>query len=117
MSRITLGFILITLVACATPTQSDVNGNWNFSMNSPFGELSANVQMLVEGESLTGEFDMGGGRKWLIEQGSISGGEIAFNINRDGSSMTYEMTGTGEGNLIAGIASAMGTEVEWSMSK
>jgi hypothetical protein len=31
--------------------------------------------------------------------------------------MTYEMTGTVEGNLIAGIASAMGTEVEWSMSK
>jgi hypothetical protein len=117
MLKIILTSIVITLAACASPAQSNVNGSWNFSMNSPFGEISANVEILADGESLTGEFDMGGGRKWAIEQGSMSGNQIAFNINRDGTSMTYEMTGTLEGNYIAGIASAMGTEVEWSMSK
>lgn len=117
MIRIIFAFIVLTFAYGTASAQSEVSGSWTFSMDSPNGSVGADVTLVAAGESLTGEFDMGGGRKWPIEEGTISGGKIAFKINRDGSSMTYVMTGTVEGNAIAGIASAMGTEIEWSMSK
>lgn len=36
--------------------------------------------MKVEGETLTGEFDPGGGRKWVIEKGKVAGNDISFLI-------------------------------------
>ena len=113
--------ITIALVTFASSTiwaQSQVEGMWDFSMSSPFGALvGAKVTMKIEGSTLTGEFDLGGGRTWPIEEGTIQGNEITFKINRDGASMTYEMNAIVEGNSIKGTASAMGTIVDWSMSK
>jgi hypothetical protein len=86
-------------------------------MNSPQGSVTAKVIMKIEGAELTGEFDLGGGRTWPIEEGTIDGGDIAFSITRDGASMTYEMSGTIEGDSITGVASAMGTTIDWSMTR
>jgi len=86
-------------------------------MNNPMGSVDAKVIMATEGSTLTGEFDLGGGRKWPIEEGKIEGNIISFNINRDGAAMTYVMNGRVAEGLINGTASAMGTIVEWSMSK
>ena len=61
--------------------------------------------------------DLGNGRTWAIEDGTIEGNRIKFNINRDGAAMTYVMAGTIEGNKVNGTASAWGSTVTWGMSR
>ena len=118
MIKKVITIVLITFASSVIWAQSQVDGTWDFSMSSPFGALvSAKVTMQIEGATLAGEFDMGGGRKWPIEEGTVQGNEIAFKINRDGASMTYVMNATVDGNSIKGTANAMGSVVDWSMSK
>ena len=107
--------LIICISALSTTAQSPAHGVWNFSMESPMGSVSAIVTINVGEDVLTGEFDLGGGRTWLIEDGTIDGNIISFNINRDGSSMTYIMTAQIEGNSMTGVAAAMGTTAGWSM--
>jgi len=116
MTRTVLILVLM-LVSSSLWAQSPVDGTWNFSMDSPMGSATATVVMESEGSQLTGEFDLGGGRTWPIEEGTIDGNDIAFNINRDGASMTYEMSGSVEGDSIKGVATAMGTTIDWSMTR
>jgi hypothetical protein len=97
--------------------QSPVDGTWAFSMSSPMGAVEAQVVMKTDGTTLTGEFDLGGGRKLAIEEGSVAGSDIAFNITRDGASMTYVMKASVEGDSIKGTAVAMGSTIEWSMTR
>jgi hypothetical protein len=66
---------------------------------------------------LTGEFDLGNGRKWSIEEGRIDGNNISFKINRDGASMTYAMSAQVTGDEFTGTANAMGSVVDWSMKR
>lgn len=110
--------LLATLASCAAgPTSSPVDGTWNFAMNSPMGSVSATVLMTTNGDSLTGTFDLGDGRTWAIEDGMAKGNEISFKIDRDGSPMIYEMTATVDSDSVAGVASAMGMEVPWTMTR
>ena len=109
--------VLLAFSAGSAWAQSAADGTWDFAMASQMGSVAAKVTMKVEGETLTGEFDLGGGRKWAIEEGKVSGNDISFLINRDGAMMTYAMTGNVEGNQVKGAASAMGSVVEWSMTR
>jgi hypothetical protein len=110
--------LLATLASCAAgPAASPVDGTWNFAMNSPMGSVSATVIMAANGDSLTGTFDLGDGRTWAMEDGVANGNEISFKIDRDGSPMVYEMTATVDGDSVAGVASAMGMEVPWTMTR
>ena len=107
---------LVTFASSTLWAQSPVDGTWNFIMDSPMGSIIAKVTMQVEGATLTGEFDMGGGRKWTIESGTIEDNQISFELDRDGA-MTYMMSASVNGNTITGTASAMGSVADWSMSK
>jgi hypothetical protein len=110
--------ILISLTSCATNASlSPADGTWDFTMSSPFGALTATVMMTAEGGMLTGSFDLGGGRTWSIDEGVAEGNEISFRLDRDGSPMVYDMSATVEGDSIIGSASAMGTEVPWTMTR
>lgn len=109
--------IMLMFVSSTLWAQTAVDGTWDFAMNSEMGAVNAKVMMKAEGAVLTGEFDMGNGRKWVIEDGTITGNAITFNINRDGASMTYVMSGSVDGNSITGNAAAMGTTVDWSMTR
>ncbi len=117
MTKKLLVSIFISLASLSIVAQSSANGVWDFSMASPMGSVSAKVTMMVEGNVLKGEFDLGGGRTWPIEEGEVDGNNISFNINRDGSSMTYVMSAEVNEDSISGIASAMGTTAEWSMTR
>ena len=109
---------LSLLTACAaTPTASEVDGTWDFSMTSPFGEVGATVTIVTDGSSLTGDFDLGNGRSWPIEEGITNGNEISFSVDRDGSPMIYKMTATIEGDSATDSASAVGAEVPWTMTR
>lgn len=110
--------LLTVLSSCATsPSSSPADGTWDFSMSSPFGALNATVIMTTGGNTLTGSVDLGGGRIWPIEDGVANGNEISFRIDRDGSPMVYNMSATVDGDSVSGSASAMGTEVPWSMTR
>lgn len=117
LTFISLMFLTSTFLTSTLVAQSPADGTWVFSMQSPMGAVAANVVMAVDGATLTGEFDLGNGRKWLIEGPTIEGNKIAFSITRDGASMTYVMSGNIDGGTIVGLAEAMGTTAEWSMSR
>ena len=118
---LSLLFLLSTLSACATSTSSTASptadGIWDFTMSSPFGAVNAVVTLDTSGDVLIGTFDLGNGRLWPIEEGVASPNEITFKIDRDGSPMVYEMSGTVNGATINGIARAMGAEAPWSMTR
>ncbi len=108
--------ILIAATVLVARAQSGLDGKWNFEMNSQMGSVSAKVDLKVDGTRLTGQFDMGGGRVWPVENGVVDGDRLTFTINRDGR-MTYEMKGKLEGDKISGAAGAMGTTVDWTMAR
>jgi hypothetical protein len=109
-----LGMMLITGQLWA---QSPVDGSWDFTMTSPMGSVTAKVLLATDGNSLIGEFDLGAGRKWPIEEGLVNGNTISFKVNRDGAAMTYVMNATIEGDSAKGVATAMGSTAEWSMTR
>lgn len=114
--RHTLTTLLLAATTLVAAAQSPADGAWTFTLSSPMGIVEAKVEMKVDGETLTGTSDLGGGREWPIEDGTIDGNEIAFVLNRPGA-MTYEMKGTITGDTIAGQAMAMGATVDWSMAR
>ncbi|WP_239490295.1 hypothetical protein [Luteitalea sp. TBR-22] len=116
--RTILTALLIAALTTVLGAESPAAGAWKFTMNSPMGTVEAKVDLKVEGETLKGSFDLGGGRVWPIESGTIKGDAIAFVITRErpsGGTMAYEMKGTVKGEAITGDATAMGNTVEWSM--
>jgi hypothetical protein len=119
MKTILLMLSLVVMAGCTTttPPPPPAEGMWDFTLNSQMGSLKAKVTMAVEDTALTGQFDLGNGRTWPIENGTVDGDSIAFKLNRDGARMTYVMTGNVEGDSIKGVAAAMGSTVEWSMSR
>jgi hypothetical protein len=119
MKTMLLMLSLVVMAGCATTTQPPppAAGLWDFTLNSQMGAVTAKVTMVVEDSALTGQFDLGNGRTWPIEDGTVDGNSIAFKLNRDGAQMTYVMTGNVEGDSIKGVAAAMGSTVEWSMSR
>ncbi|MCG8415357.1 MAG: hypothetical protein MI746_14155 [Pseudomonadales bacterium] len=109
--------MILGLCTASAYADSAADGVWNFAMSSQMGSVSATVIMKIDGDQLTGEFDLGNGRKWAIEDGSVDGDKISFNINRDGASMTYVMSATIDGDTVSGTASALGSVVPWSMTR
>lgn len=79
-------------------------------MESPFGELKAKAVMKSEDGKLTGAFWLDDSRKLEIENGKVDGDKIKFTLKRSrpsGGTMTYEMSGTLEGDTIKGTAVAL----------
>lgn len=107
---------LLLTSALASSAQAPVDGHWTFSMSSPMGTVDAKVEMKADGQTLTGTFDLGGGREWPIKDGVVDGDTISFVLDRDGR-MTYAMKGTLDGDAVKGAAMAMGTSVDWTMTR
>jgi hypothetical protein len=114
--RYLLAIVVAVSALVPASAQSGLDGKWAFEMSSPMGSVTAQVELKAEGDKLTGQFDLGGGRTWPVENGTIEGDSISFTINRDGK-MTYEMKGKLASDKIAGVAGAMGTTVEWGMAR
>lgn len=120
MTRLLLALTLAIGLTGSTRAAAPLDGQWDFAMSSPMGTVEAVVTLKADGTTLTGEFDLGGGRVWSIDDGAINGDRITFQIDRDrpsGGAMTYGMSGTLKGDTITGSASAMGTTVDWTMTR
>ena len=120
MTRLLLALTLAIGLTGSTRAAAPLDGQWDFAMSSPMGTVEAVVTLKADGTTLTGEFDLGGGRVWSVDDGAIDGDRITFQIDRDrpsGGAMTYGMSGTLKGDTITGSASAMGTTVDWTMTR
>jgi hypothetical protein len=113
-------YLLLVALLLASPAaaraQSPADGRWTFTLSSPMGTVTGNVEMKAEGETLTGTFEVNG-TSWPIEKGTVSGDTITFVLNRPGATMTYEMLGKVNGDVVTGSAAAMGATVDWSMAR
>ena len=109
---------ILFLEACSSnQDRPEIDGKWDFSMTSPFGVVTASVTTIGRGEKLSGSFDLGNGRVWQIENGTVAEESISFSIDRDGSPMVYEMSAVIDGDVATGVARAMGAEAPWSMTR
>jgi hypothetical protein len=120
MTRLFLVLALALGMTGAPRAAAPLDGTWDFSMSSPMGTVEAVVTLKADGTTLTGQFDLGGGRVWPIDDGVVDGDRITFQIDRDrpsGGGMTYGMSGTLKGDTITGAASAMGMNVDWTMTR
>jgi len=100
--------------AVSDPT-ANLTGNWIWSMQGPDGNsVEAALVLRQDGFRITGRFARDESRWLEIEDGTIAGNRFAWIVKRDrpgGGIMTYHMTGTVEGNAIAGRVT---TEVDGS---
>jgi hypothetical protein len=120
MTRLLLILALALGLTGAPRAAAPLDGTWDFAMSSPMGTVEAVVTLKADGTTLTGQFDLGGGRVWPIDDGVVDGDRITFQIDRDrpsGGAMTYGMSGTLKGDTITGAASAMGMNVDWTMTR
>lgn len=118
--RTLLTALMLACTSLVAGAASPADGSWTFTMSSPMGTVDATVELKAEGDKLTGKFDLGSGRVWAVEDGTITGNDIAFVLKRDrpsGGSMSYAMKGTIKGDAIVGSAAAMDNTVEWSMAR
>jgi hypothetical protein len=126
MTRIFFLRLLIPAGACAglLMAQESISGTWTYRMDTPNGEVTAELILKVEGEKLTGKFTFEGNRVLNIENGTAKNNELKFTVKRDresGGTMVYEMTGKVEGNKITGRATTTmdgsPAEMGWSASR
>ncbi|MDX2153555.1 MAG: hypothetical protein SFV54_22610 [Bryobacteraceae bacterium] len=105
--------ILILLLALAGLglAQDTVTGDWTFILPTPQGDMNVEMTLKQEGSAITGEMGVaGGGPKYAIAKGALSGDKITLTVKRErqsGGAMTYEFAGdvTG-GKSIKGKMSA-----------
>jgi len=114
--------ILTALVLMALPAASqdiDVTGDWELTMETPRGEMTADVTFVQEGEKLTVTMTGRGGREHTGE-GTITGNSITWTITRSTprGEFTVTYTGTVEVDSMSGEAAMgdMGTR-EWTAKK
>lgn len=116
--------LLVVLCSWLAGQTARVDGEWNWKMASPMGEMTARVELRTEGAKLMGTFHFSESRRLEIEEGTITGSELRFVLRRarnEGGTMVYEMMGRVSGNLIRGTArTPMGdppATAEWVMQR
>ncbi len=113
-----IAVLVVGIVSPLAWADSAVDGDWDFTMSSPFGQVSAKVNISTDGDKLTGAFDLGDDRILEIQEGSVEGNMISFSITREGMmTMTYVMNASVEGDSVSGTAAAMGTTAPWAMTR
>jgi SAM-dependent methyltransferase len=100
---------------------SSVDGEWTYTMQSPMGEVKADLTLKTDGSKLAGVFLFPEGRKLEISEGSIQGDELTFTVKRDrqsGGTMVYRMKAKASGNAMEGKATTemegQSAEMTWS---
>lgn len=85
--------------------QNDPTGTWHWSFTTPNGDVRVSTLKLKrEGEKLTGAVSGRGGNETAIEQGTLKGDVISFQVvrERDGTTTTSKFNGKVTADLIKG---------------
>jgi lysophospholipase L1-like esterase len=97
-----------TRVAPAAVASAGLAGNWIWTINGPNGEpVSSPLVIRVDGRKVVARFTRGPDRWLESENGTVDGTSFSWIVKRDrpdGGSMTYEMSGTVDGDAIKGVA-------------
>ena len=117
-SRLFAFFITILFVLPTTlSAQDSADGLWNFVMSGPAGDVTAEVDLFVDGANVIGQFELADGRVWPISNGTVNGNTISFELARGDSGVTYQMSATIQGDQATGTATAMDTTRQWTMTR
>lgn len=112
--------VLITILFALPATlsaQDSADGLWDFVMSGPAGDVTAVVDLVVDGSTVIGQFVLADGRVWPISNGTVNGHTITFDLVRGDSGVTYQMSATIQGDQATGTATAMDTTREWTMTR
>jgi hypothetical protein len=117
-----LGLTLLAVFAVfALAQETNVAGEWDFTMQTPGGERTMVVKFAQEGEKITVTMPGFRGGNEVTGEGTIKGKDIQWSITRtrpDGNEFTVTYKGTVEGTTMNGTAEMgqMGT-MEWKATK
>jgi hypothetical protein len=125
MRKIWLPVFGLTLLAVfavfALAQETNVAGEWDFTMQSPRGERTMVVKFTQEGEKITVTMPGFRGGNEITGEGTVKGKDIQWSITRttpDGNEFTVTYKGTVEGTTMSGTTEMgqMGT-MEWKATK
>ncbi len=114
---------LIILAICALTSgpafaQTNVSGDWDFTINSPQGSNTTRVTLKQEAEKLSGLFKSPAGA--LPFTGTMDGSDMkfTFTVNFQGMPLDIMMTGKVDGDSIAGKANFGGfVDGDWTAKR
>jgi hypothetical protein len=93
-----LRFILMTALAALSVFAGDVSGNWKIILQAPNGQtIEGKLVLKAEGDKLTGTLSGPMGEA-QIQDGSVSGNTLTFNVVRNET--IYRYKGTVSGNAM-----------------
>jgi hypothetical protein len=111
-------FASVLFVAAPLFAQTTIVGDWDLTINSPQGANTVKTTFKQDGEKVNGLFKSPQGE--LPFTGTLTGSELkfSFTINFQGQPLDIAMTGTVEGDSIAGKASFGGmVDGDWSAKR
>lgn len=80
-----------------------VDGTWKLTVNTPMGTQESTLVIAASGATLTGTQSAGHGEGKPIEDGSVSGNDIAWSASiSKPMPMTLKFSGTVDGDTIEG---------------
>jgi len=111
-------FALALLTAAPAFAQTNVSGDWDFTINSPQGSNTTRVTLKQDAEKLSGLFKSPAGE--LPFTGTMDGSDMkfTFTINFQGMPLDIAMTGKVDGDSIAGKANFGGfVDGDWTAKR
>jgi hypothetical protein len=97
-----LVLVNVCVPATTASAQTNATGDWELTITSPQGSRTAPISLRQEGEKITGMFKSQAGE--LPVEGTINGKDLklTFTINFQGQPLPITMSGTLDGESIAG---------------
>lgn len=99
------GSAVVSAAAAEDKKAVNVDGKWTWTYKTKDGkDAEAAIKLKQDGEKLTGAYVARDGTETPIQDGKITGNEVAFDVNRDvnGEKMLFKYTGKLEGDTITG---------------
>jgi hypothetical protein len=93
------------LLAAEDKKPASADGKWTWTYKTKDGkDAEAAIKLKQEGDKLTGAYVARDGTQTPLENGKITGNDLAFDVNREinGEKMLFKYTGKLEGDTITG---------------